>query len=350
MAAIGPQGMTLDSFLAAGTALLVVASGFVTLRFVSDMRIAGRAHADDYLSVAALIFLAACFAMFYKSLQMYAEMAVAVPFPTPAMLRRTSEYAVAVVFLSGFAMWTAKAPVLVLLIRLFGIRPWLRYTCIATLVLTGVALVAGDAWNAATCMPPRSDLGFTPTFLSECTDASSLIGVIVGVIGLVADVVIFVLPLPIVAGLKMPLPQKIGLAFVFLVGLIGIVVSAVSLYYKFQSFSGAVIDVALGMTLFIVESSIILIVGCVPALRAFWIKFVVETAAYLKLMTVISGWSTSSRSTRPQKASQLSEDQVHINQSSHSRSKGWVTLDDQHYAKNSTKDSSQVQLRDFSSH
>jgi hypothetical protein len=124
------------------------------------------------------------------------------------------------IFLSGFSLWTAKAPVLILFIRLFGIQRWLRITAILTLVITGVAVVVGDAYNASKCAPPKTDQELDMAFIMGCTDASNHVGVSLGTIGIAADVVIFVLPLPIIAKLHIPLAKKIGLAIVFLAGLL----------------------------------------------------------------------------------------------------------------------------------
>ncbi len=53
-----------------------------------------------------------------------------------------------------------------------------------------------------------------------CIKSNSTVGVIVGTIGLAADVIIFVLPIPIIAKLHIPPLRKFGVAIVFLAGLL----------------------------------------------------------------------------------------------------------------------------------
>lgn len=121
------------------------------------------------------------------------------------------------VFLSGFSMWTAKVPVLLLYNRLFGIRRWMRLSCYATLVITGLVILIGDAYNAALCMPrPALD----PLYVANCNRVSSTVGIVCGFVGVFADAVIFVLPLPVIANLHVPLSRKIALAVAFLFGIL----------------------------------------------------------------------------------------------------------------------------------
>lgn len=122
-------------------------------------------------------------------------------------------------------MWTAKVPILLLLIRVFGqLNRWLRITATLTIIFTGLAILAGDAYNAHICMPPKDDAGFTVKYLLGCVNVTLYTGVAVGSIGILADVIIFILPLPVIAKLQLATEKKIGLVLVFLAGM-GSVVS-----------------------------------------------------------------------------------------------------------------------------
>lgn len=119
-------------------------------------------------------------------------------------------------------MWTAKLPVLVLLTRIFGVNRTVRIVSILTVVILGMAILAGDIYNAIICKVPSADddlltyLGY----VAKCTDASSLTGSILAPIGLVADIIIFVLPIPVILKLHLSLEKRIGLIVVFLFGLV----------------------------------------------------------------------------------------------------------------------------------
>lgn len=119
-------------------------------------------------------------------------------------------------------MWTAKLPVLLLLARIFGVDRAVRITAYATALVLGIAIVSAGIYNAVICWPPGADdgldvyLGFVP----RCTDASSLTGTILAPISLAGDVIIFLLPLPVIFKLQLSIQKKIGLLVVFLFGLV----------------------------------------------------------------------------------------------------------------------------------
>lgn len=185
-------------------------------------------------------------------------------------------------------MWTAKVPILVLLIRLFGVNRWLRIIAILTIVLTGLAILAGETYNAHICMPPKSDAGFTQDDLSRCTAIASKMGIALSSIGISTDIIIFLLPLPVIAKLQLVNEKKIGLAVVFLAGLGAIVASAVSLNYKVKSLSGAATDIQLAMILTILEYTVFIVAGCVPAIKAFWAGFIIQSSVYTKISSFVS--------------------------------------------------------------
>ncbi|KAK3940398.1 hypothetical protein QBC46DRAFT_261042, partial [Diplogelasinospora grovesii] len=209
---------------------------------------------------------------------------------------------------------TAKLPVLVLFIRVFGVQRWIRIASIITITIMGISLPAGDSYNAAICRPPSADTEITVvlSYVSTCSSASSLVGVIVGTIGLVADIVAVLLPLPIIYSLQLSLNKKIGLAVGFLIGILAIIGSGVSLGYKFESRSGKTTDIQLAMVLTLLETTIVIAAGCVPAVKAFWAGFIAESTWYSKLSSLMSttAFSSSGRSSssRTKKTTQGSRD------------------------------------------
>lgn len=121
-------------------------------------------------------------------------------------------------WVAAAAMWCSKAPILFLLINLFGVHHWLRNVCYVTLVALGVAVVTGTAVSSGTC-----DLrGRTPSisFLLQCSDTSSTVGVGLGIISAVADLVIMVIPIPVIFNLRMPTHKKVGLVVIFTSGIL----------------------------------------------------------------------------------------------------------------------------------
>ncbi|KAK4209469.1 hypothetical protein QBC37DRAFT_294558 [Rhypophila decipiens] len=281
-----PPAPDTSGFLSAGIVLSIFTAVIVSVRLLANLHTTGKPHLDDSQGDPALFTTSD---------------------PRPA-IRRIAQYAEAEIFLSGFAMWTAKLPVLVLLARIFGIYRGVRITSIITIVVLGLAIISADIYNAVICAPPSADdiLPVYLGFMAKCTDASSLTGVILAPIGLAADVVIFILPLPAILKLQLSLQKKIGLLVVFLFGLLAIAVTAVSTKFKFDSRSGKTTDVQLAMELSILETTIVIAAGCVPAVKAFWATFIVKSGWYSRLTSLLS--HTSSRNITRAKGSKGSQD------------------------------------------
>jgi hypothetical protein len=153
--------------------------------------------------------------------------------------------ATAIDFISGFAIWTSKAPILLLYIRLFGIESWLKVSSYITLVVTFIIFFIGMVYVGVACTPGSKTLD--GPFILNCTTKSSRIGVTLGTTSVIADVIILLLPIPVILKLQMATPKKIGLFIVFLTGIFAIVASAVSLNYKWGSFKGTSTDLTSAM-------------------------------------------------------------------------------------------------------
>ncbi|KAI1207434.1 uncharacterized protein F4807DRAFT_434567 [Annulohypoxylon truncatum] len=304
--------MQLESFLGAGATLVTVASVFTIIRVASDKWHARRLYIDDHFSIVADIFLIATFATLYRLLKAAID-------PTSS-LYYVSQLQVAMVFLTGFSMWTAKAPVLLLYIRLFGLHKWMRLSCLATLAVMALVILIGDAYNAAKCMPQDITSPGYIEYVTNCNRVGSTVGVICGFVGVFSDAVIFCLPLPILAKLHLPLAKKLGLSVVFLVGALAIVTSAVALKYKWDSLSGEATDIMLASTLSVIENTVVIIVGCVPATNALWSKLAADTWLRSKIDTLFSQVShilttrksTGSDQTARQQSSEQNSSVIHL--------------------------------------
>ncbi|KAH8688013.1 hypothetical protein BGZ60DRAFT_363090 [Tricladium varicosporioides] len=255
-------GFPVSTFLAVGATLSALTGIVVTIRIFSDLRFSGKLHLDD------------CNCSAYTD-------------PT-ASLHLVSQYSLTSIWISGGLVWTSKAPIFLLYVRLFGVREWVRLMSLLTLVAFGLVLIAANSYNTAKCVPPKSDFEITHVFLANCSHASSIAGVVVGTFGLVTDIIIFILPIPVIIKLHLPLAKRIGIAIVFMTGLVAIVSTSVALSYKIRSFTGTGKDILVAMILTIVESTVVISAGCVPALRAFWVGVIVESGLYSTISSLIS--------------------------------------------------------------
>ena len=114
----------------------------------------------------------------------------------------------------GPALWCSKAAILVLYIRLFGSKIWLRYTSYGVLVVIFLFYWAQLALSGAFCTPHKGET-WDSDVLIRCSDLS-VMGVILGAVGVASDLVLLVLPLPVVYGLHLPPKKKLGLLVIFL--------------------------------------------------------------------------------------------------------------------------------------
>ncbi|KAI0457383.1 hypothetical protein F5B21DRAFT_464287 [Xylaria acuta] len=181
-----------------------------------------------------------------------------------------AQLAVAIAVTTPLALWTCKAPILFLYLRLFGIKKWLRITSYTTLGLTAAVYASGIIAIPPACTPHTHDL--SEDFINGCQSRTRMINVYLGSVSVLADVIILVLPMPVVFGLKLLVKSRVGLVFLFLSGLFAIAASIISLFFKAVSLKSPETSLALSILATTTECSVALIVGCVPSLRVLWSK------------------------------------------------------------------------------
>ncbi|KAL4861665.1 hypothetical protein BDV12DRAFT_203788 [Aspergillus spectabilis] len=270
---VNPAGMSADTFLTVGICLVVATSLVVSARLWVNWRYVRRkVLLDDVAAVISPIFISATLALTYVSVKGITQGNVDI--------RVLTQLGAAVSTIAAFAMWTAKAPILFFLLHNFQIKRWLRNMVITTLSVSAMCFLIGSSITAYNCTP--HDAQITPSFLAKCSEDSSTMGVFLGIVAVVMDLAILILPLPIILRLQLPLQKRISLALLFLSGILevqsnsAIAASAVSLAYKWLSRSGASTDMTAAMICTIIECCIALMIGCAPAMYSFWTKFCPE--------------------------------------------------------------------------
>jgi hypothetical protein len=91
----------------------------------------------------------------------------------------------------------------------------ISYTLLAT---TFVLYTAAAIYGTVICAPDNKVLD--TDYLLNCINPSLKIGVYNGTISLISDIIIFILPIPVIAKLQLPLKKKIGVAVVFTTGIL----------------------------------------------------------------------------------------------------------------------------------
>lgn len=117
----------------------------------------------------------------------------------------------------AFTLWSTKAPILVLYVKLFGVRTWLRWLSYLTLVVTGLNFLGSFILPVVQC-----DTGMTtpdPAIFLICQNATVTGGIWSGFVSIIEDVIIFCMPIPAILQLNLPTAKKVGVILVFFSGI-----------------------------------------------------------------------------------------------------------------------------------
>lgn len=110
--------------------------------------------------------------------------------------------------------------ILVLQLRLFAPKIWFRVA-----IYIGIALVTLVHWSnvpvyGILCTPRRGENWDMVLLSSKRCSAASTHTVVTGAIGTALDIYMLILPLPIIAELNLAPRRKLGLALVFMAGIL----------------------------------------------------------------------------------------------------------------------------------
>ncbi|KAI1330889.1 hypothetical protein F5Y16DRAFT_361517 [Xylariaceae sp. FL0255] len=267
--------VTLPIYEGVGIPLVVIATILVAARCWVNYHIAhGRLYLHDYMSIIGLTFLIITYAVNDTIIRTVSAQTLDLPF--------LFRLAIVIIILVQGTLWFSKAPILFLYVQLFGLHRWLRYISYLALSIAALVYIVGLIYTLVKC----STNHVTLEAYQVCAYSNTLVGVISGFISVVLDAIIFILPIPVIVGLKLEISKKIGLAVTFLSGILGIAASAIALYYKYQALSGDGTQLIAPIFFFTIEAFVAIAVGCAPAMRSFWKRYVVPK-------TVLSGPSSS---------------------------------------------------------
>ncbi|KAI1385521.1 uncharacterized protein F4822DRAFT_413315 [Hypoxylon trugodes] len=186
-------------------------------------------------------------------------------------------------------MYFAKTPILVFYTRVFNIKKWLRVTSYATLAITAALYLAATIYASIPCDPRGKPID--DAFLVNCQRSTFPTSIWRCATAIATDIVILGLPIPTITGLNLPLSKRIGVAIVFLIGLLAIATAIISLYYQSQLLGGPS-AMTIAMLCTCLECCIAIIVGCAPALRSFWLGFVQNSTVYPRMQGTLSNFTT----------------------------------------------------------
>ncbi|PLB49070.1 hypothetical protein P170DRAFT_475396 [Aspergillus steynii IBT 23096] len=152
-----PGTLSPGAYLAAGTPLIVACAGFVGIRCAMNIKVYKKLFIADYVSILGFAFVTIVFAMNHVIIQRFAN-----PLGSLNWLNRV---AVVITVIITFELWTEKAPILLIYVRLFGIKKWLEYVCYTNLAISALAYICAMSPTFMRCDPNAKsatleDLGY----------------------------------------------------------------------------------------------------------------------------------------------------------------------------------------------
>jgi hypothetical protein len=114
-------------------------------------------------------------------------------------------------------LWCAKVAILSLYLRLFGSVKWMRWCCWFGIIFSGLVY-----WPILPVYIvyqfPYGDEKWDTVLLSK-NQHTFVPGLLVGAFNVVSDLYLLLLPLPVIASLKLSLAKRISLGAVFMTGI-----------------------------------------------------------------------------------------------------------------------------------
>ena len=115
-------------------------------------------------------------------------------------------------------MFFAKLALFLLYHRLFALNRWTRIAIYFGIALNGLFYLASCIALVILCIPRRGESWTSTKYATRCYHAIAM-GDVQGIFGLISDIYIFILPLPVLYKLQMSLKKKLGITAVFLTGI-----------------------------------------------------------------------------------------------------------------------------------
>jgi len=199
--------------------------------------------------------------------------------------------------LGALAMFFAKTSVFLMYRRIFGPNRTMLYVIYIGIGISFLIYWAILPLDLYLCFPRPGEL-WTDASLGEACGHEEKYSIILGTWNSLVDIYLLVLPIPVVWNLKMSIGRKIGVLSLFMTGLLGLVVSAVSLWSRVEMMKnpGGWIDAILAIMIS-TENNIAIICSCIPAAA----QIPKRHGSYEKLSLLgrrIASWTWNLRSSR----------------------------------------------------
>ncbi|KAK3368472.1 hypothetical protein B0H63DRAFT_76543 [Podospora didyma] len=246
----------------------VISPLFCVLRAWSRFRKGGRLGSDDYLILAALIFSLASSGVMIASCQYGFGQHIYNLTAENKIEALKYFYLCQITYKTSINL--TKCSILLLYVRIFGNVRWIKYLCSFLIGCVSLYCIASVAATIFQCSPlPRA---FNKSIPGRCIDNGDFwyanAGFSVG-----TDVIILLVPMPLVYKLQIPRLQKVGLALIFALGGFVIVTSCLRMttINIAATSPDTTFDIASTMWT-IIEMNVAIVCACLPMARPLLVK------------------------------------------------------------------------------
>ena len=123
------------------------------------------------------------------------------------------------IFLYPPISFLTKLSIFLLYLRAFGPNEKLRRLTYAAIVVSIVGYSGMTVAAGVTCLPHSSETFAQSTKSRRCFDAILPRSIVFGTFNIVLNLFIYILPLPVIWRLQMPVRRKVGISCIFATGL-----------------------------------------------------------------------------------------------------------------------------------
>ncbi|KAM0250028.1 hypothetical protein ACHAQJ_008797 [Trichoderma viride] len=247
---------------------VVICPIVVALRVWARLRRGGKMGADDWTAIVALVFtlltsgfLVACCHYGMGRHFIYIE---------PHNQVETLKYLYMSQVTYKVAINLTKCSILLLYLRLFEIVRWIRWSCRGLLACAIIYCISSMIATIFQCHPVTK--AFDKALPGTCIDLAKFWYANAG-FSIATDVIILLLPMPLVYQLEVPRAQKVALMAVFAIGIFVVITSClrVTTLDIFATSPDNTYDIANVMWT-IIEPNVAIICACLPTLRQLVVK------------------------------------------------------------------------------
>ncbi|ESZ95416.1 hypothetical protein SBOR_4211 [Sclerotinia borealis F-4128] len=282
-----------------GIFLAVVAFSMVCLRLRINVKHDHKLTIDD-VSVVIGFVLALCYTGMVCSMGSSSRHAWDTPLSSIGPVYMKKLFATSLFY--GPMLFFAKSAILLLYLRAFRPKHWLRVGVYVTLgVLLPAYWMNGKLSSTIhTFASANGDSGN-----GDCLVHLASPGFVQAGVNIAADLAIFFLPLPIILKLQMPRSKKIALCGVFATGIFALIASALTVYYRVQIIHNPDSTWSTAQTYVCIQAEVYatIMVACMPSFARAWNVSFKETKFYTSvqsLFTSVKGTQNSTGSSRKQ--------------------------------------------------